>query len=57
VGITFRRSRSFGPLRLTPSRRGSGPSAGAGPARFGLSATGRPTASVRILQGIFWRNG
>jgi hypothetical protein len=56
VAITFRRCRNFGPSRLTLSRRGHGPVVGAGPIPFGRSATGRPTASVRILQGLFWRN-
>ena len=57
MGITFRRSTSFGPLRLTLSKRGLGVSAGAGPLRIGRGATGRRTASLRILKGLFWRKG
>jgi len=56
VAITFHRSHNVGPSRRTLSRRGVGPSVGAGPLPFGLSATGRPTVSVRILQGLFWRH-
>jgi uncharacterized protein DUF4236 len=56
VAITFRRSHNVGTARLTRSRRGLGPSVGAGPLPFGQTATGRPTASVRILQGLFWRH-
>ena len=57
MGLTFRRSKSFGPLRLTLSKRGLGVSAGAGPFRIGRGATGRRTASLRILRGLFWRKG
>ena len=57
MGITFRRSKSFGPLRLTLSKRGLGVSAGAGPFRIGRGATGRRTTSVRIAKGVFWRKG
>jgi uncharacterized protein DUF4236 len=55
VGLVFRRSRSFGPFRLTLSKRGLGVSAGAGPVRVGSSATGRRTTSFRIFKGLFWR--
>jgi Protein of unknown function (DUF4236) len=55
VGIVFRRSKSFGPFRLTVSKRGLGVSAGAGPIRIGRGATGRRTTSVRLLKGLFWR--
>jgi hypothetical protein len=57
VGLMFRRSKSFGPFRLTLSKRGLGVSAGAGPLRIGRGATGRRTASVRIMKGLFWRKG
>ena len=57
MGLTFRRSKRFGPLRLTLSKRGLGVSAGAGPLRIGRGATGRRTASLRILKGLFWRKG
>jgi hypothetical protein len=57
VSLIFRRSKSFGPLRLTLSKRGLGVSAGAGPFRIGRGASGRRTTSVRILKGLFWRKG
>jgi hypothetical protein len=57
VGIMLRRSKSFGPFRLTLSKGGLGISAGAGPLRIGRGATGRRTVSVRLLKGLFWRKG
>ena len=57
MGLMFRRSKSFGPFRLTLSKRGLGVSAGAGPLRIGRGATGRRTVSVRLLKGLFWRRG
>jgi len=57
VGLTFRRSKSFGPVRLTLSKRGLGVSAGAGGLRIGRGASGRRTVSVRLLKGLFWRKG
>ena len=57
MGIIFRRSKSFGPFRLTLSKRGLGVSAGAGPIRIGRGATGRRTTSIRILKGLAWRKG
>lgn len=57
MGLMFRRSKSFGPFRVTLSKRGLGVSAGAGPIRIGRGATGRRTSSVRILKGLFWRKG
>jgi hypothetical protein len=55
MGLTFRRSKSFGPLRFTLSKRGLGVSAGAGPLRIGRGATGRRTVSLRLFRGLFWR--
>ena len=57
MGLTFRRSKSFGPVRLTLSKRGLGVSAGAGGLRIGRGASGRRTGSVRLLKGLFWRKG
>jgi len=57
VSLTFRRSKSFGPLRFTLSKRGLGVSTGAGPLRIGRGATGRRTVSFRLLNGLFWRKG
>ncbi|MCA1844132.1 MAG: DUF4236 domain-containing protein [Actinobacteria bacterium] len=55
MSLIFRRSKSFGPLRFTLSKRGLGVSAGAGPVRIGRGATGRRTLSMRILKDLFWR--
>ena len=55
MSLTFRRSKSFGPLRLTLSKRGLGASVGAGPLRIGRGATGRRTLSLRLVKGLFWR--
>jgi hypothetical protein len=57
MGLIFRRSKSFGPLRLTLSKRGLGASLGAGPFRIGRGATGRRTTSVRLGRGLYWRKG
>jgi len=57
VSLIFRRSKSFGPLRLTLSKRGLGASLGAGPIRVGRGASGRRTTSVRLFKGLFWRKG
>jgi hypothetical protein len=57
MSLIFRRSKKLGPFRLTLSKRGLGVSAGAGPLRVGRSATGRLTASFRLLRGLFWRKG
>jgi len=55
VSLMFRRSKSFGPFRLTLSKRGLGASLGAGPIRVGRGASGRRTTSVRLFKGLFWR--
>ena len=57
MSLIFRRSKSFGPLRLTLSKRGLGASVGAGPFRVGRGATGRRITSVRLGKGLFWRKG
>ena len=57
MSLIFRRSKSFGPLRVTLSKRGLGVSAGAGPLRVGRGATGRRTVSLHLLKGLFWRKG
>ena len=57
MGLIFRRSKTFGPLRLTLSKRGLGASIGAGPFRIGRGATGRRTTSVRLGKGLYWRKG
>ena len=57
MSLIFRRSKSFGPFRVTLSKRGLGVSAGAGPLRIGQGATGRRTTSLRVLKGLFWRKG
>ena len=57
MSLIFRRSKGFGPFRLTLSKRGLGASAGAGPVRIGRGATGRNSLTVRLLKGLFWRKG
>ena len=57
MGLVFRRSKSFGPLGLTLSKRGLGASIGAGPVPVGRGATGRRTTSVRLRKGLFLRKG
>lgn len=46
MGLTFRKSRSLGPFRLTLTPRGLGVSVGVGPFRLSRGATGRRRASV-----------
>jgi hypothetical protein len=55
VGISFRRSKTFGPFHLTLSKRGLGASVESAPLRIGRSATGWRTMSFRIFPSLFWR--
>ncbi|UKA64518.1 DUF4236 domain-containing protein [Arthrobacter sp. FW306-04-A] len=48
MGFRYRKSKSFGPVRITASKRGVSTSFGAGPFRVTKSATGRTTSTVRI---------
>lgn len=48
LGFRFRKSKSFGPVRITASKRGVSASIGAGPFRVTKSSTGRTTSTVRI---------
>jgi hypothetical protein len=48
LGFHYRKSKSFGPVRITASKRGVSASIGAGPFRVTKSATGRTTSTVRI---------
>jgi hypothetical protein len=48
LGFRYRKSKSFGPVRITASKRGLSASVGAGPFRVTKSATGRTTSTVRI---------
>lgn len=48
LGFRYRKSKSFGPVRITASKRGVSASIGAGPFRVTKSATGRTTSTVRI---------
>ncbi len=53
MGLIFRRSKSFGPLRLTLSKRGLGASIGAGPLRIGPGAAGPRAPPAPVRQGVF----
>lgn len=46
--VNFRRSKKFGPFRLTASKSGLGISAGAGPLRVSRSPKGRYSRTVRV---------
>jgi hypothetical protein len=48
LGFRYRKSKSFGPVRITASKRGVSASIGAGPFRVTKSTTGRTTSTVRI---------
>ncbi|WP_430336020.1 DUF4236 domain-containing protein [Rhodococcus sp. ACT016] len=46
--VQFRKSKSFGPVRLTASKRGLGVSVGAGPLRVSRGADGKVRRTVRV---------
>lgn len=46
--MQFRKSKSFGGLRLTASKKGLGVSVGAGPFRISLGADGKMRRTVRV---------
>lgn len=46
--VQFRKSKSFGPIRLTASKRGLGVSVGAGPLRVSRGADGKVRRTVRV---------
>jgi hypothetical protein len=48
LGFRYRKSKSFGPVRITASKRGVSASLGAGPFRVTKSTTGRTTSTARI---------
>lgn len=48
MGWTWRKSKSFGPLRLTLTKSGISASLGAGPVRFTRAADGSVWRTVRI---------
>ncbi|WP_091420756.1 DUF4236 domain-containing protein [Arthrobacter sp. OV608] len=48
LGFRYRKSKSFGPVRITASKRGLSASVGAGPFRVTRTATGRTTSTVRV---------
>jgi uncharacterized protein DUF4236 len=55
MGLRFRRSRSFGPIRLTAGKRGLSVSAGVPGLRVSHSATGRRTLTLSALgTGLSW---
>lgn len=52
--VSFRRSKKFGPFRITAGKSGLGVSGGAGPLRVSRSAKGRYSRTVRVPgTGIF----
>ena len=48
LGFRYRKSKSFGPVRITASKRGVSASLGAGPFRVTKSTSGRTTSTARI---------
>ncbi|WP_217509369.1 DUF4236 domain-containing protein [Pseudarthrobacter sp. C4D7] len=48
LGFRYRKSKSFGPVHITASKRGLSASVGTGPLRVTKSATGRKTTTVRV---------
>ncbi len=53
----FRKSLSFGPVRVTASRRGVSVGTGLGPLRVSKSSRGRRTTTLRVPgTGAFWRS-
>lgn len=46
--VQFRKSKSFGPVRLTASKRGISTSVGAGPFRVSFGADGKTRRTVRV---------
>jgi hypothetical protein len=46
--VQFRKSKKFGPVRITASKKGLGVSAGAGPVRVGLGADGKVRRTLRL---------
>lgn len=50
----YRRSKKFGPLRLSLSKRGLSTSMGAKGLRVGRSATGRKHVSIGLIRGLRW---
>lgn len=55
MSFLWRKSKSFGPFRLTGSKRGLGTSAGAGRLRVSRGPTGRRTFSIRLPFGFRYR--
>lgn len=53
--FSFRRSKTFGPLRLTVGKRGISGSIGGKRARVSKSTTGRSGASFRLPGGFSFR--
>lgn len=55
MGLRFRKTKSFGPLRLSLGKRGVGVSAGVPGARVSRSATGRRSLTLSLLgTGLSW---
>ena len=55
MGLRFRKTKSFGPLRFSLGKRGVGTSVGVRGARVSRSATGRNSATVSLIgTGLSW---
>lgn len=55
MGWGFRKSKSFGPFRLTVGKRGVSGSVGGKRMRVGRSTTGRRWSSISLPGGFSWR--
>lgn len=52
--VQFRKSKTFGPVRITVSKKGIGGSIGAGPVRVGIGADGKVRRTIRVPRtGIY----
>jgi hypothetical protein len=55
MGLRFRKTKSFGPLRLSLGKRGVGLSTGVRGARVSRSAAGRNSLTLSLLgTGLSW---
>ena len=54
MGWFYRKTKKFGPLRVTTSRRGLSVSGGGKRVRLGGSTSGRKRAAVNFGRGLRW---
>lgn len=55
MGWSFRKSKNFGPFRLSVGKRGLSGSVGSKRMRVGRSTSGRRWKSVSLPGGLSWR--